>query len=86
MGVLGGVISDPKHFVADFSIPNEHFSLLNFRKKGGVTPIRKNFVADFCTLRKKHYTVFRNEDGGGGVRGRLEVFRKFIQNGTVNRT
>ena len=26
----GGVISDPKNFVADFSVPNEHFSLPNF--------------------------------------------------------
>ena len=42
----GGVISDPKIFVADFSIINEHFLVIlrgktmNFRKKKrGVTPM-----------------------------------------------
>ena len=31
----GEVIPDPKKFVADFSILNEHFSFLNFWKRGG---------------------------------------------------
>ena len=30
---------------------------------------------------KKRNIVFRNEGGGVGVRGGLEVFRKYIQNG-----
>ena len=43
-----GVISDPTNYVADFSVLNEHFSLLNFREKGGGGhSYPKNFVADF---------------------------------------
>ena len=45
---MGWVISDPKNFVADFSIINEHFLVIlrgknnKFSEKGGgVTPIRK---------------------------------------------
>ena len=41
----------------------------------------KNFVADFSTSQKKRNIVFRNE---GGVRGRLEVFQKFIEFDTGN--
>ena len=43
--------------------------------------ISENFVADFSTPEKKRNIVFQNEGGGEGVRDRLEVFRKFIQNG-----
>ena len=39
----GGVISNPKNCAADFSVLNEHFSLLNFWEKGGVTPNRCRF-------------------------------------------
>ena len=58
----GGVISDLKNYVANFSIKNEHFGAvktMNFRKKGGVTPIRMNFVANFWASRKKRNIVFR---------------------------
>ena len=48
---------------------------MNFREKGGGALQSEKFVA------KKRNIVFRNEDEGGGARGRLEVFRKFIQNG-----
>ena len=54
---------------------------MNCWEKGGGYP--KNFVADFSTSRKKRNIVFRNE--GGGVRGRLEVFRKFIRFGGPRR-
>ena len=47
-----GVISDPKNYVADFSVLNEHFSLLNFREKGGLTPIQKNSLQIFVSLEK----------------------------------
>ena len=76
-----GVISDQKNFVAVFSVILGGVKTMNFRKKGGVTPIRMNFVANFRASRKKRNIVFQNEGGRGGVRGRLEVFRKFIQNG-----
>ena len=55
--------SFPKKFVADFSVPNQHFSLLNFGGKGGVTPICR-----FSYLTKKCNIVFRNEGRGGGGR------------------
>ena len=40
----GWVISDPRNYVADFSVLNKHFSLQNFRKRGEVAPIRKIWV------------------------------------------
>ena len=55
----GEVISDPKNYVADFSVPNEHFSLLNFRKKGGgvsLTPIRKIQLQIFVSRGEKSAT------------------------------
>ena len=55
------------------------------RREGAISD-PKILVADLSTSRKKHTTVFRNKGGAGeGVTGRLEVFRKFIQNGTVKR-
>ena len=51
---------------------------MNFReKRGGVTPIRKIWLQILVPPEKKRNIVFRNK--GGGLRGRLEVFRKFIQ-------
>ena len=63
------------------------FSILDdflekFQKEGGGHFRSKNL----STPRKKRTTVFGNKGGAGeGVTGRLEVFRKFIQNGTVKR-
>ena len=69
----GGVISDPKNFVAVFSVILRG-KTMNFWEIWGGSLQSEKFVA------KKRNIVFRNE-GGAGVRGRLEVFRKFIQNG-----
>ena len=49
---------------------------MNFRKKGGVTPIRMNFVANFRASQKKRNIVFQNEGGGGGP----EAVWKFSEN------
>ena len=56
---------------------------MNFRKKGGGHSNPKNFVADFSISRKKAQHSFPKIGwvGVGGVRGRLEVFRKFIEFG-----
>ena len=55
------------------------------RREGAISD-PKILVADLSTSRKKRTTVFGNKGGAGeGVTGRLEVFRKFIQNGTVKR-
>ena len=74
----GGVHFRSKKFRCDFSG--------NFLgEKGGVTPIRMNFVANFRASQKKRNIFFRKWGGGaggGGVRGRLEVFRKLIKFGT----
>ena len=55
----GGVISDPKQFVADFLIMLRE-KTMNFWKKGGdgghSNP--KEFVADFSTSRKKAQHCF----------------------------
>ena len=49
----GRVISDPKNFVADFSVPSGYFSLLNFwEKRGGVTFIQKILLQIFEPLEK----------------------------------
>ena len=53
------------------------------RREGAISD-PKILVADLSASRKKRTTVFRNKGGAGqGVTGCLEVFRKFIQNGTV---
>ena len=53
------------------------------RREGAISD-PKILVADLSTSRKKRTTVFGNKGGAGeGVTGRLEVFQKFIQNGTV---
>ena len=52
----GGVISDLKNYVANFSIKNGNFL---GEKGGGVTPIRMNFVANFRASEKKRNIVFR---------------------------
>ena len=55
------------------------------RREGAISD-PKILVADLSTSRKTCTTVFSNKGGAGeGVTGRLEVFRKFIQNGTVKR-
>ena len=57
------------------------------RREGAISD-PKILVADLSTSRKKRTTVFGNKGGAGareGVTGRLEVFQKFIQNGTVKR-
>ena len=80
----GGVISDLKNYVANFSIKNEHFGAvktMNFRKKGGGHAIPNEFRCKFLGLPKKAQHCFP-KIGWGGVRGRLEVFRKFIEFGT----
>ena len=49
-----GVISDPKNYIADFGILNDHFRSCNIRKNrcrspkgGGVKADPKKFIADF---------------------------------------
>ena len=48
---------------------------MNFRKKGGGHANPNEFRCKFSGLRKKAQHSFPKR---GGVRGRLEVFRKFI--------
>ena len=65
----GGVISDPKNFVAKFlafetPIWGGHFRSKNFRSK-----------------KSQHFSQKRP----GGVKGRLELFQKFIDNGSARR-
>ena len=52
----GGVISDPKNFVAKFGILDESFCLRNFWKKGreggGVTSDPKKFIAKSVLCRE----------------------------------
>ena len=63
---------------------NYHYH--HHRHRQGAISDQKILVADLSTSRKKRTTVFGNKGGAGeGVTGRLEVFRKFIQNGTVKR-
>ena len=50
-----------KNYVADFSVLNEHFSLLNFWKSHSYP---KTFVPDFFISQKRNIG-FRNEGGGG---------------------
>ena len=68
----GGVISDPKIFVAVFWV-------IFWGEKGGGHANPNQFCCKFSGLRKKRNIVFRK--WGGGVRGRLEVFQKFIESG-----
>ena len=54
---------------------------MNFRKKGGGHANPNEFRCKFLGLPKKAQHCFP-KIGWGGVRGRLEVFRKFIEFGT----
>ena len=54
---------------------------MNFRKKGGGHANPNEFRCKFLGLPKKAQHCFP-KIGLGGVRGRLEVFRKFIEFGT----
>ena len=60
----GGIISNPKNFVAVFSVilggKNDEFS-----GKGGVYSNPKKFVADFSTSRKKVQHSFPKRGRGG---------------------
>ena len=57
----GGVVSDPKHFVANFFGNCEGI----FRRRGGGGPSNpKNFVADFTTSRTKSATLFSETRAG----------------------
>ena len=67
-----------KKIVADF-LGNFEGKTVNFRKRGGGHANPDEFCCRFYYLPKKRNIVFRNEGGG---RGRLEVFRKFIEFGT----
>ena len=55
-----------------------------FWKRGGGHAYPKNFVADLSTSRKKAQHSFPKR-GRVGIRGRLEVFRKFIRFGEERR-
>ena len=60
-----------------------------FRRGGGVIFNPKIYVADFCHYRryfghefqKKFATQLSENEGGRGVKGRLELFRKFTRFG-----
>ena len=54
---------------------------MSFSGKGGWAHSNpKNFAADFSISRKKSAILFsETRGGGGGVKGRFEFFRKFIQ-------
>ena len=64
--------------------------LEKFQKGGGVISNPKIYVADFChykrflghVFRKKSATWF-SENEGGGIKGRLELFQKFIRFGSA---
>ena len=82
----GGGISDPKNFVAFFfCFKNANFGH-DFPEKcqkggGGVISDLKNFVANlvrFGPVSEKNRNIFFRKRGGGGVKGRSEIFRKFI--------
>ena len=79
-----GVISDPKNFIAIFFALEKAILVMNFRKKlrkgGGVISDLKNFIANLVLVQPvcgKNRNIF-SEKGAGGVRGRSEIFRKFI--------
>ena len=79
----GGVISDPKNFIAIFFALEKAILVMNFRKKlrkgGGVISDLKNFIANLVLVQPvcgKNCNIFPEK--GGGARGRLEIFRKFI--------
>ena len=82
------VISNNNFFIFD---PKILLQILLFQKStflywifgkgggGGITPIRNISLQISVSSEKKRNIVFRNEGGGGGVKGHLEIFRKFIQ-------
>ena len=89
----GGVISDPKNFVAIFFALETALLVMNFRKNfeigGGSFPIQKISLQIQCWsswILEKIATFFPKKGGGGwGVKGRLELFQKFIDNGSDGR-
>ena len=84
----GGVISDPKNFVAFFFALKTPILVMIFRKnikKGGVISDLKNFIANLVLVQpvwEKNRNIFFRKRGGGGGRGRSEIFRKFIRFGS----
>ena len=58
----GEVISDPKNYVADFSVLNKHFSLLNFRKRGRAVLQSKYFCCKFLSLIRANTITRANRD------------------------
>ena len=76
----GGVISDLKNYVANFSIKKEHFGAvktMNFRKKGGGGHANPNeFRCKFLDLPKKAQHCFPKIGWGGGS----EAVWKFSEN------
>ena len=84
----GGIISDPKNFIAFFFALETVILVMNFRKnfkKGGGGHFRSEkfickFSAGATSLRKNRNIIFRKR-GGGGAKGRSEIFRKFIHFG-----
>ena len=60
---------------------------MNFRKNskkgGGVISNLKNFIANLVLVQRfvEKIAIFFSEKGAGGVRGRSEIFRKFIRFG-----
>ena len=72
----GRVISDPKNFVADFSVPNGYFSFLNFwKKRGWGSLLSEKFCYKFLSLSKKTHHSFPRREGGGS-----EDVSKFSEN------
>ena len=84
----GGVISDPKNYIADFVgfkavyFGEEKKAQCNFQKggeRGGFIANPKNFIANLRILNgfsgKKRNVISKKGRGGGG-QGRLEVFQK----------
>ena len=87
VGGGGGVISDPKNFVAVFfgkrgggSTQIQKNLLQIFGKGGGVHSNPKNFVADFSTSRKKAQHSFPKIGWWGGVQGAIWKFSENSSN------
>ena len=83
----GGVIFDPKNYIADFvGFKAVYFGCKFWKKcpKRGVVASPKNFIANLRILSgfsgKKRNVISKNREGGGG-QGRLGVFQKNIHFG-----
>ena len=70
----GGVISDPKYFVAVFAVILWEKTVNFWKKGGGITPIRKA-----CSKKAQHSFPKRGR-GGGGLKRPFGVFPKIHSN------